>query len=165
MEVVANCPLGKDGGHKTQLLRDHPVDTTAIYYVSEGGGMPRRIYPGEDDQSRGDSVQAVCAGAHERVLVVSGEFSSNYLQGVVIRYNTQAQRIERVDFAERNRPSAVYLSSSGTLVLIPNTGRNESSKRYIIYRYASGKDGISEPTYTDRLPGSALTRISIRSPR
>jgi hypothetical protein len=163
MEVVAECRLGEGGTRKVQLLRDYPIGTTAIYYLGEDGGTTQHIYRGEDRRSRGDSVQAACAGTKERVLVVSGEFSSNYLQGVAIRYNTRARRIERVDFAERYRPSAVYLSSAGMLVLISNRGRNESSKRYIIYRYSPRKDEQSEPTYSDRLPSRTLTRVEIPS--
>lgn len=161
MEVVADCQLGKDGRHRVQLTRDHRIGSTAIYYLSQGGNAPQRIYEGEENQSRGDSVKAVCAGTQERVLVISGEFSSNYLQGVALRYNTRAQKTERIDFAERYRPLAVYLSSAAMLVLIPNTGRNESPKRYIIYGYVSGEAGTSGRTYSDRLPGPAFKRIAV----
>jgi hypothetical protein len=47
------------------------------------------------------------------------------------------------------------------MVLIPNPGRNESARRYIIYRYAAGKGGISEQTYSDRLPGPTFKRIAV----
>ncbi|QYD69044.1 hypothetical protein KZJ38_01185 [Paraburkholderia edwinii] len=165
LEVVTICPLGNDGSHELRLLRDHSIDSSAIYCVSEDSRAPTRIYPGEENQSRGDSAQALCIGKKERVLLVTGEFGSNYLQGVAIRYNTQAQRTERIDFAERERPSAVDLSSRGMLVVIPNTGRNESSRRYVIYRYVRGEGTHSEQTYSDRLPGAALTRIAVPSPK
>jgi hypothetical protein len=161
LELVTICPLGKGGNHELRLLRDHSIDSSAIYYVSEDGRAPTRIHPGEENQSHGDSVQALCIGKMERVLLVTGEFSSNYLQGVAIRYNTEAQRIERIDFAERERPTAMDLSSRGMLVVVPNTGRNESPKRYIIYRYVRGNAATAEQTYSDRLPGSALTRIEV----
>jgi hypothetical protein len=164
LEVVTICPLGKNGSHELRLLRGHWIDTSAIYYVSEDGRAPKRIYPGEENQSRGDSVRALCIGKKERVLLVTGEFSSNYLQGVAIRYNTQVQRTERIDFAERERPSAVDLSSREMLVVVPNTGRNESSRRYIIYRYVRGKGAHCDQTYSDGLTGSAITRIAVPSP-
>lgn len=58
MEAVAECRLGKGGTRKVQLWRDQPIDATAIYYLSENGSSPRRIYAGEENQSRGGSVQA-----------------------------------------------------------------------------------------------------------
>jgi hypothetical protein len=90
-------------------MRDRPIGSTALYYLSYDGSTPQRIYEGEEEQARGDSVETACAGTRERVLVISGEFGSNYVQGVALRYNTRAQRNERIDFAERYRPSAVYL--------------------------------------------------------
>ena len=117
-----------------------------------------RLYQGDEDQSRGEDIQIACVGTKERAFVISGEFTSNYLQGAAVRYNTKAKRWERVDFAERTRPAAVYFDAKGMAVLIPNSMRNESSKRYIIYRYEGGK-GSGEQTYSDRLPKSQGVQI------
>lgn len=161
MEVVTRCTPGSDGRHSLVLLRDHSIQRTAVYYLSKDGAPPTRLYPGDEDQSRGDEVEVACVGSKERALVVSGEFTSNYLKGVAIRYNTRAQRWERVDFAERTRPTTVYLDAKGLAVLIPNTGRNESPARYIIYRY-DASTGRAEQSYSNRLPGSHGTRIPAR---
>lgn len=151
MEAVTSCTLGSDRSHTLALLRDHPIDSTAVYYLSKDGATPVRLYQGDEDQSRGEDIQVACVGTKERAFVLSGEFTSNYLQGVAVRYNTKAKRWERVDFAERTRPTAVYFVDKGMAVLIPNSTRSESPERYIIYRYEGGK-GSGEQTYSDRLP-------------
>ena len=158
MEAVTSCTLGSDRSHTLALLRDHLIDSTAAYYLSKDGAAPVHLYQGDEDQSRGEDIQVACVGTKERVFVISGEFTSHYLQGVAVRYNTKAKRWERVDFAERMRPAAVYFDTKGMAVLIPNNIRNESSKRYIIYRYKGGK-GSGEQTYSDRLPKSQGVQI------
>jgi hypothetical protein len=158
VETVTRCALGSNANHSLNLLREHRIDNTAVYYLSKDGAVPSRLYPGDEDQSRGDEVQATCVGSKEHAFVISGEFTSNYLQGVAIRYNSSAKRWERIDFAERTRPVSVYLDSQGLAVLIPNTGRNESPKRYIIYRY-NANTGNAERTYSDRRPRSRAVRI------
>jgi hypothetical protein len=158
MEAITHCTLGSDGRHTLALLRDHPIDSTAVYYLSKDGATPVRLYPGDEDQSRGDEVQATCVGSRERAFVLSGEFASDFLQGIAVRFNTMANRWERIDFAERTRPASVYFGSNGLAVLIPNTGRNESPERYIIYRY-DARAGRAEQTYSNRPPKLRATRI------
>jgi hypothetical protein len=158
MEAVTSCIFGNDRAHTIALLRDHPIGNTAAYYLSKDGAAPGRLYQGDEDQSRGEDIQVACVGTKERAFVLSGAFTSNYLQGVAIRYNTKAKRWERIDFAERARPTKVYFDANGMAILIPNTMRNESSKRYIIYRYQDGK-GSGEQTYSDRPPRSQGVQI------
>ncbi|MCC8400395.1 hypothetical protein LJ655_00560 [Paraburkholderia sp. MMS20-SJTN17] len=158
METVTRCELGSDQSHTLALLRDHPIDSTAVFYLSKDSTEPVRLYAGDEDQSRGDEIQVACIGSTERVFVISGEFTSNYLQGVAIRYNTKAGRWERVDFAERERPASVYLDPKGLVVLIPNSGRNESPERYIIYRYDADA-GRAKQAYSDYLPHSGVIQI------
>ncbi|WP_322106969.1 hypothetical protein [Paraburkholderia sp. J41] len=85
MEAVKSCNLGRDSAHRILLLRDHPIGGTAVYYLSKDGGAPVRLNEGDEDRSRGDDVQVECVGEKERALVISGEFTSNHLQGVAIR--------------------------------------------------------------------------------
>jgi hypothetical protein len=158
METVTTCALGIGRSHTLSLLRDHRVASTAVYYLRKAGSAPARLYPGGEDQSRGNAVQLACVGTNEHVFVLSGEFTSNYIQGVAIRYNTKARRWERVDFAEREHPTAIYLDPKGLAVLIPNNGRNESPAKYIIYRY-NANTGQAEQTYSDHLPQSRAVRI------
>lgn len=158
MEAITSCTLGSDRAHTISLLRDHPIENTVVYYLSRDGAAPLRIYQGDEDQSRGQDMQVACVGSNERAFVLSGEFTSNYLQGVAIRYNTGMKRWERIDFAERTRPAAVYFGEKGMELLIPNTTRNESAKRYIIYRYQNGKDNGGQ-TYSDQPPKSHGAKI------
>jgi hypothetical protein len=160
MESVTSCALGANGGHTLSLLRDNPIGGTAVYYLRKDGAAPVRIYPGEPDQSRGENIQIACVGAKERVFVISGEFASNYLQGVAVRFNAKRRRWQRVEFAERERPTAVYTGSNGLAVLIPNSGKNESPKRYIIYQY-DARTGKTVQSYSDRLPKSGGTPIPV----
>ncbi|OAJ52869.1 hypothetical protein [Paraburkholderia ginsengiterrae] len=164
MEAVTHCTLGSDRSHTLVLLRDHPIDSTAVYYLSKDGAASVRLYQGDEDQSRGQDIQIACVGTKERAFVISGEFNSNYLQGVAIRFNTKAKRWERVNFAERTRPTAVYFDTEGMAILIPNSMRNESDKRYIVYRYASGKDN-GEQMYLNRLPTSQGVQIRVPESR
>jgi len=157
-EVVKRCELGSGQSHTLALLRDHPIDSTAVFYLSKGNAAPVLLYAGDEDQSRGDEIQVACIGSKERAFVISGEFTSNYLQGVAIRYNTTAGRWERVDFAERERPAAILLDPKGLVVLIPNRGRNESPERYIIYRYDAGA-GRAKQAYSNHLPHSRMVPI------
>ena len=158
MTVVTSCTVGSNGGHALSLLRDHPIGGTAVYYVGKDGAEPVRLYAGDSDKSRGDDVLAACVGTIGRALVLSGEFTSNYIQGVAIRYNTRSQRWERIDFAERERPESVYLDTREFTLLIPNHGRNESGKRFILYRYESGKGDVTQ-IYSDRRPQSEVVKI------
>lgn len=158
MEAVTSCTLGSDRNHTLELLRGHPIDSTAVYYLSKDGAAPVRLYQGDEDQSRGQNIQVACVGTKERGFVISGEFTSNYLQGVAVRFNAKAKRWERVDFAERARPAAVYFDAEGMAVLIPNSMRNESSKRYIIYRY-EGSKGSGEQRYSNRPPKSQGVQV------
>lgn len=158
MDVVATCTLGSDQSHTVVLLRDRPIDSTTTYYLSKDDAAPVRLYQGDEDQSSGNDVQIACVGTKERALLISGEFTSNYLQGVAIRYNANAKRWERVEFAERARPVFLYFDADGVEVLIPNVERNESTKRYIIYRY-DASERRAEQTYSNYLPKLRATRI------
>lgn len=164
MEAITRCTLGSDRSHTLVLLRDHPIDSTAVYYLSKDGAASVRLYQGDEDQSRGQDIQIACVGTKERAFVISGEFNSNYLQGVAVRFNTKAKRWERVNFAERTRPVAVYFDVEGMAILIPNSTRNESGKRYIIYRYEGGKDN-GEQMYLNRLPKSQGVQIRMPESR
>jgi len=68
---------------------------------------------------------------------VSGEFASNYLQGALFYFDSQEGKIERIDFAERNRPRWIRITMQGAQVIFENAG-NESSHKYLSY----GKNGV-----------------------
>ncbi|MBB5467464.1 hypothetical protein OKW30_006328 [Paraburkholderia sp. Clong3] len=46
MEVVTRCGLGSDQSHTLALLRDHPIDSTSVFYLSKNSTAPVRLYAG-----------------------------------------------------------------------------------------------------------------------
>lgn len=149
LKAVENCLLGTGPNTQVAVLSAQPIADSAIYYLQQQQELSPVFASGE--MSRGAAVSIQCAGREEKALVVSGEFSANYLQGFALRYNSATQELERIDFAERNRPSWVYLNQSGMALVFQNSG-HESSKKYLVYQYISGK-GQAEAAYgTNKAP-------------
>ncbi|WP_239949744.1 hypothetical protein [Dyella terrae] len=155
-----SCPLGRDGTHVVAVTSKRPVADTRHYDLRVGNDKPVALFDSTGradsddpnfDASRGSDVQIECLGAPEKVLVISGEFTSNFLQGVAIRFNTAMHRWERVDFAERTRPIAVYLEASGMSVIFANGGQ-EVAGRYLVYRYPGQADAMAGPVAVNTLP-------------
>jgi hypothetical protein len=159
LKVVESCLLGTGPSTQAAVLSDQPIADSAIYYLQQKQELSPVFASAE--MSRGAAMSIQCAGREEKTLVVSGEFSSNYLQGFALRYNSASHELERIDFAERNRPSWVYLNQSGMAVVFQNTG-NESSKKYLVYQYISGKDQAEAAYGTNKLPaGSSNIKITL----
>ena len=157
LQAVENCLLGTEPSTQIEVVKAQPIADSAIYYLQH----KQQFNPvfASAELSRGAAMSIQCAGREEKALVVSGEFSANYLQGFALRYNSASHELERIDFAERNRPSWVYLNQSGMAVVFQNIG-NESSKKYLVYQYISGK-GQAEAAYgTNKLPTDS-TNIKI----
>lgn len=126
-----SCQLG-DSQSVISLLRGHPLSGTDVYRVRlpDAAGF---LYE-DADASRGSNVQSRCVPLKEgsRVLLVSGEFTSNYLQGVLFYLDLVDHKIGRIEFAERNRPGWIWLTEQGPQVIFANVG-HESSHKYLIY--------------------------------
>lgn len=145
---VLTCQLG--AGQSVTLIREHRIADTAVYYLQQANSRAL-LFANNEDESRGRKVAAACLGDKKQVLLVSGEFSSNYIQGLVLRYNPQTKQPERLDFAERTRPSHIYLSGQQMSVVIPNEG-HETDKPYLLYRYVSGVGRTDEGVGIGTLP-------------
>ena len=155
---VLSCQLG--ARQSATLLRDHRIADTYVYYL-EKQAVRTMLFAGNEDESRGRAVVSRCLGNKERILLVSGEFSSNYIKGLVLRYNQRTEQWERIDFAERARPIRIYLGARHMSVVIPNHGQ-ETDKKYLIYSYVSGKGQSEINTEADSLPstdGLGMIRI------
>lgn len=152
-----SCALGADRSHPAEILRAHPLAGTHRYYLRQSGARVP-VFGADAEESRGGAVSAQCAGHAERVLLLSGEFSSNYIKGFALRYNTRAGAWERIDFAERARPSRVYLDDREMLLVIPNAG-HEGGKKYIVYRTLSDEGQAPASEATDSLPAAAKRRV------
>lgn len=131
LQTMVDCELA-GSQHTISLLRGSPIVDSYIY-KTRYGQITRFIYD-DAEASRGSDVQWQCASDQKNttVLVVSGEFASNYLQGALFYFDSTDGKIQRIDFAERNRPRWVKISSQGAQVIFENTG-NESSHKYLSY--------------------------------
>ncbi len=152
---VLACKLGVN--QSAILLRDHRIADTYVYYLQKQD-VRTMLFADNEDDSRGRAVVSRCLGDKERILLVSGEFSSNYIKGLVLRYNRQTGQWERIDFAERARPTRIYLGARQMSVVIPNHG-HETDKKYLIYSYVSGKGQPEDSTEADSLPSADGLRM------
>ncbi|GEM_PF-2500750 len=158
------CALGEADKKQVAITSEAPLAGSAIYRLVIGGHADylydAREEPDDDpaEYSRGSFVEAQCAGDNEQALVVTGEFHSNFLQSVVLRYNQTWGTWERLNLAERSAPEWLYLGTGGFYVVVPNPGRNEAPERYLVYRFDSSKGSeyqayLSEgPQGSDTLP-------------
>lgn len=135
LQTMVDCELA--GSQNTiSLLRGSPIIDSHIYKIRYAQ-ITRFVYD-DAEASRGSEVQWQCASDQKNtnVLVVSGVFTSNYLQGALFYFDSTDGKIQRIDFAERNRPRWIKISAQGAQVIFENTG-NESSHKYLSY----GKNG------------------------
>jgi hypothetical protein len=148
-ELVTVCDVGGKINSRVDVVRDSRIADTYVYYLRQNGSM--RPFFGEKDSSRGSSVEVACVGRKARALVVTGEFTSNFLQGFVL----SRSGVERLDFAEKNRPAWLYLAPSETTIVIPTHGYGETNKKFVVYRHFVGS--IAEPQVVpmDELPAQA----------
>lgn len=148
IKTVISCKFGLT--QSASILRGHRIANTYVYYL-QNQDVRVMLFDANEDASRGETVIANCLGNKERILVVSGEFPSNYIRGLVLRFNQQTKQWDRIEFAERARPTRVYLSSTQMSVVIPNHG-HETNKKYLIYTYMSSTGRSIEGVASDSLP-------------
>ena len=135
LQTMVDCELA--GSQNTiSLLRGSPIIDSHIYKIRYAQ-ITRFVYD-DAEASRGSEVQWQCTSDRKNtnILVVSGEFTSNYLQGALFYFDSTDGKTQRIDFAERNRPRWIKISAQGAQVIFENTG-NESSHKYLSY----GKNG------------------------
>jgi hypothetical protein len=149
-ELVKTCNVGSKTGSRVDVVRDSKIADTYVYYLRQNGST--HPFFEDKDSSRGLSVQIACVGSHARALVVTGEFTSNFLQGFVLSRNPVNGVVERLDFAEKNQPTWLYLSPSETDVVIPTHGYGETNKKFIVYRHFVGSGAEPQVVSMDELP-------------
>lgn len=156
--TLTRCDLAAD--HRISLLRGDAFSGSSVYKVRGAHGL-QFLYE-DSDASRGSDVHWKCVALdkHSNALVVSGEFTSNYIQGLLFYYDAAERKVNRISFAERNRPGWIWLSTQGTQVIFLNVG-HESSHKYLRY----GKNEAYQET--DELPfpvsarGEKLIRLKL----
>ncbi|VVQ29910.1 hypothetical protein PS943_01639 [Pseudomonas fluorescens] len=160
LNTVNHCELAGPQ-NAISLLRSSPIEDSYVYKVRYA--QKTKFMYDDSDESRGSEVQWQCVSDQKNanVLVVSGEFTSNFLQGALFYFDSADGKIERVDFAERNRPRWVRISAQGAQVIFENTG-NESSSKYLSY----GKNGtyleLSELPVTSVAAGDKLIDLNAK---
>ena len=140
-EVVVKCKLGPLPSQQIEVIRDSEVASTYVYYLQQAG--VRKPFFGTLEQSRGATVLADCVGKRIRALVVSGEFTSNAIQGFVVAFLSGQKTAARLDFAEKSRPTRLYLAPREMLVVVPTYGYGETDAKYALYRHQTG-NGTSQ---------------------
>jgi len=88
-------------------------------------------------------------------FLISGEFTSNYLQGALFYFDDASKQIERLSFAERNRPGWILLTRQGPQVIFENKG-HESSHKYLSYGRNDAFLEIDELPVPDSAKGETL---------
>lgn len=156
-ELVASCDVGSKSHRRVEAIRDSKIADTYVYYLRQNGST--RPFFEDKDSSRGSSVQIACVGFHARALVVTGEFTANALQGFVLSRNPFNGAVERLDFAEKNRPAWLYLSPTETAVAIPTHGYGETSKKFVVYRHVLGSAAEPQVIPTDDLPAQGSAEV------
>ncbi|AJO76059.1 hypothetical protein [Pseudomonas sp. MRSN 12121] len=153
-KTLVECNLA-GASQQLVLLRSASFVDTHVYRLRHG---PRTwlLYDSEDD-SQGMNVQWQClaTGADSRLLVLSGEFTANYRQGAAFYWEPRSGQVQRIDFAERNRPGWVQMTAGGPRVVFNNVG-HESSHRYLLYGPGDAYEEL------DQLP-PGLIRLQLRS--
>lgn len=135
-ELVVKCKLGTLPSQQIEVIRDSEVASTYIYYLQQAG--VRKPFFGTLEQSRGATVRVDCVGKKIRALVVSGEFTANAIQGFVIAFPPGQKTAARLDFAEKSRPTRLYLAPREMLVVVPTHGYGETDAKYALYRHRMG---------------------------
>lgn len=152
-ERVTSCDVGGKMNSRVDVIRNSQIADTHVYYLRQDG--KKRPFFGDKDSSRGSSVQIACVGSRARALVVSGEFTANFLQGFVLSRNPITGAVDRLDFAEKSRPAWLYLSPAETTVVIPMHGYGETNKKFVVYRHLVGSTAAPQVVPMDELPAQA----------
>lgn len=150
-----SCDLGHGGRNAVvTITRSHPIGDTAIYSLQQGQAPRRPFFEGEPDDSRGSDLRTQCAkGPKSRAMRVWGDFfSASYPRGFVIVREPRTSGFVRLDFAERNAPGWLYLGDKDRLLVFPPGGRMQTSKRYLVYRFAPGLKADDKEKIVDALP-------------
>ena len=160
---VLSCNLGGSPSRTVEVLRGHKIYGTYAYYLSFNGSHDQPIL-GNAEKSRGTHNFLKCLGKKKaRALILVGEFTTNYPQGIVVTYNFSISKFERIDFAERNLPTWLYLGTRDTMIVIPSGGYGETDKKFVVYRYVAGRGQDEQTAFSDFLPSNIGYKV-IRIP-
>jgi hypothetical protein len=160
-ENLLTCNVGPGPTIHVEVIREAPVADTWIYFLRQNGATTPLFV--DVDSSRGSSVDAACVGKKNHALVLSGEFAANARQGFVLTYRPGRDAPGRLDFAEKGRPGWLFINATETIVAVATNGLGETSKKYRMYRSATGLSGEPAVESADRLPGRrAYEKVNLK---
>ncbi|MBD9629352.1 hypothetical protein [Pseudomonas sp. PDM19] len=159
------CRLGNPPSYDITITESLPIESTKLYSIKLPNSIDSPIYSGKENTpedaiqlSRGSDVTASCLGHPEKILFISGEFSSNFIQGIIFRYDSKLRSLQRLDTYERSPASKIYLGEKYFSVVVPSDFR-ETSKRYLIYKYSTHKENRETPSPSNKLPNKKNRQI------
>ncbi len=152
-QIITTCSLGNN---RVKLVRSQPIYDTHQYAIRTGNSAPVLIF-GDEEHSRGSSVKQHCIGHNNRILILSGEFTANALEGIAYFYDHQTNQLASIRFAERTRPRWAYIGTSDLLLVFLNGDHGESDSKYTIYRYLRGQE--PEISYSNLRPYEEKLRL------
>lgn len=157
-KVLISCALGEANDYVIDVLaKDHAHDTFTVNLRARQHGEVSPLFPDDDsEESVGSFVETRCAGEGEKVLVITGEFlGTGYPRGVVLRYN--GGQLQRLEFAERLRPSLLYLGTGEMLLYVPEA-YPEREPRWTVYRLDAEHGTDVDREAATRLPAPGKYR-------
>ncbi|WP_139791217.1 hypothetical protein [Chromobacterium violaceum] len=151
-ETVQSCRISAQ--NTITISRDKKIADTYLYFIQSNNNKRELIFSTEEE-SRGSDVQAVCAGKRQKAVIVSGEFTSNYIKGLAINEHG------RIDFAEKIRPAIAYTKASEMMVIFRTDKKWDSSNIYTIYRLTENEKQSDESFGTDTKPSPRGYEITL----
>ncbi len=149
--VVMRCDIGTPAHpQKVELLRSKRMVDTHVYSVRLAPSKAEQYLFDEEQDSRGSNVRFMCAGKDEKTLVVSGEFTSNFLKGAALVY--RQQQLEKLEFADRVRPQWLYLTEHSIKVVMPTNGHGEVPEKFVSYAHVFGDNQEAQQKGLASLP-------------
>ena len=142
-EIVTTCKITPI--ETVAITRNNKVADTYVYFIQSGNSIPKPIL-GTIDESRGSNVKAICTGKAIKAIILSGEFTSNYMKGFALN------RMGRIDFAEKIPPIMLYNSQDSMMVIFKTNKKWDSSNIYTIYKISGKSTHTNESYGLDTIP-------------
>lgn len=159
------CQLGTTPSYTISIIESTPIGSTKLYSIQYPDTSEHPIYMTQETTqedaiklSQGSDVRVICSGSPERTLIVTGEFSSNFIQGIILRYDSKLKALQRLDVSERSPVSKVYFGQNYFSAVVASDYR-ETSKKYLIYKYSSQKKASETPLDSDALPSARARQV------
>lgn len=153
MAPVLSCRMSD--GSQSMLQAETTVDGKRLFLTVDGK-TDKAFTDMPDTDFVGEVKLRKCV---DGVLVFALNYGSPYTKGVALRKNPATHAVERIDFAEKALPRWLYTSATGMSLVVPNEGY-ETSGKYLVYEFVSGKGQAEAARGVERLPGRQGWRVA-----